>query len=71
MTMSYFEMRWPVTDPARPRPDLIREAAQDLDAELPGLGLKAVSAPVYTWHQNGRWLVARFAVTDEPLRAVA
>lgn len=69
--MNFFEMRWPVLDPARPPAELIAEATADLEAELPALGLRQLSAPVWSWiiapkvnRHAGPFLVARFAVTD-------
>lgn len=59
--MEFFEMRWPVLDPDMPRAELLREAAADLQRELPALGLRPLSHPVFTWHP-GPWLVARCAV---------
>jgi hypothetical protein len=49
------------------------EAAGDLAHELPLLGLRALSAPVYTWvdaaagaRHRGPMLIARLAVSDVP-----
>jgi hypothetical protein len=69
--MDFFEMRWPVLDPVRPPADLIGEAMADLAEELPALGLRPLSAPVWSWiiapkinRHAGPFLVARFAVQD-------
>lgn len=74
--MNFFEMRWPIEDPDRPRGELMAEADADLAHELPLLGLRALSAPVYSWHdapagarQRGPMLIARLAVADEPALA--
>lgn len=52
--------------------ELISEAMADLKHELPGLGLVALSMPVFSWvtspklHRHaGPFLVARLAVRDE------
>lgn len=72
--MNFFEMRWPVLDEDRTALELIAEADEDLAAELPKLRLRALSAPVYSWHHApgtmrlpALWLVARLAVTDESI----
>jgi hypothetical protein len=64
-------MRWPVLDPDMPAADLIREAMADLETELPALGMRPLSAPVFSWivsprlnRHTGVFLVARFAVAD-------
>lgn len=64
-------MRWPVLDPAMPAADLIAEAAADLGPELLALGLRPLSAPVWSWivapklnRHAGPFLVARLAVAD-------
>jgi hypothetical protein len=69
--VNFFEMRWPVLDPDRPRGELVEEAMGDLLVELPALGLRPLSAPVWSfvdWPKinrfGGRFLVARFAVAD-------
>jgi hypothetical protein len=66
-----FEMRWPIVDPDVSRAVLMAQAVADLKAELPALGLVALSAPVFTWHAGGalhnhrQVLVARLAVRDQ------
>lgn len=69
--MNLFEMRWPVLDPAMPEADLIAEASADLGPELAGLGLRPLSAPVFSFvvapklnRHAGPFLVARLAVSD-------
>lgn len=72
--MNFFEMRWPILDPDRTRAELMAEAAGDLAHELPLLGLRALSAPVYSWvdgaagpqRHRGPMLIARLAVSDVP-----
>lgn len=69
--VQFFEMRWPVLDPGMPPGDLIAEAMADLNVELPALGLRQLSAPVFYWivaprinRHAGPFLVARVAVND-------